>query len=49
MDVKISFLNGVIEEDVYIEQPEGFTVHGAYTHVCHLKKYLYGLKQALRA
>jgi len=44
MDVKIAFLNGVIEEEVYIEQPEGFVVHGSDSHVCHLKKALYGLK-----
>ena len=41
MDVKIAFLNGVIEEEVYIEQPESFTVHGSDTHVCRLKKALY--------
>jgi len=44
MDVKTAFLNGVIEEEVYIEQLEGFTVHGSDTHVCLLKKVLYGLK-----
>ena len=49
MDVKTSFLNGVIEEEVYIEQPEGFTFHGSNSHACQLKKALYGLKQALRA
>ena len=49
MDVKTTFLNGIIEEEVYIEQPEGFVVHGKESHVCKLKKALYGLKQAPRA
>ena len=49
MDVKKTFLNGVIEEDVYIEHPEGFRTHEKRTHVCRLKKSLYGLKQAPRA
>ena len=49
MDVKIAFLNGLIEEEVYIEQPEGFVVHGKESHVCKLKNALYGLKQAPRA
>jgi len=44
MDVKTTFLNGVIEEAVYIEQPEGFETHEKRTHVCRLKKALYGLK-----
>jgi hypothetical protein len=43
MDVKNSFLNGVTEE-VYIEQPQGFVIHGKESHVYKLKKYLYGLK-----
>ena len=50
MDVKISFLNGVMEEEeVYIEQPPGFETHDKETHVCRLKKSLYGLKQPPRA
>ena len=44
MDVKTTFLNGVIEEEVYIEQPQGFEVEDKQTHVCKLKKALYGLK-----
>ena len=49
MDVKITFLNGVIEEEVYIEKPQGFEVEDRRTHVCKLKKALYGLKQAPRS
>ena len=44
MDVKTNFLNGVIEEDVYIEQPQGFEVKNIVTYVCKLKKALHGLK-----
>jgi hypothetical protein len=49
MDVKIAFLNGVIEEEVYIEQPQGFVIYGKESHVCRLKKALYRLKQAPKA
>ena len=49
MDVKIAFLNGFIEEEVYIEQPEGFEIFSSKSHVCKLKRALYGLKQAPRA
>ena len=38
MDIKTNFLNGVIEEEVYIEQPQGFEVEDKATHVCKLKK-----------
>jgi hypothetical protein len=49
MDVKTIFLNGEIEEEIYIEQPDGFIIHEKESHVCRLKKALYGLKQAPRA
>jgi hypothetical protein len=49
MDVKTMLLNGVREEEIYIEQPEGFEVHNNTSHVCRLKRALYGLKQAPRA
>ena len=49
MDVKTTFLNGLIEEEVYAEQPQGFEVLGQETHVCKLRRELYELKQALRA
>jgi hypothetical protein len=49
MDVKTTFLNGVIEEEVHIEQPQGFEVEDRKSHVYRLKKALYGLKQAPRA
>jgi hypothetical protein len=44
MDVKTTFLNGEIEEEFYIEQPYGFVIHEHKSHVCRLKKALYGLK-----
>jgi len=46
MDVKTTFLNGVVDQEVYIEQPSGFPIHESESHVCRLKKALYGLKQA---
>ena len=49
MDSEIALLNGVIEEEVYIEQPQGFEVKDKRPHVYKLKKALYGLKQARRA
>ena len=46
MDVKTAFLNGDLEEEIYLEQPEGFIVLGQEQKVCRLIKSLYGLKQA---
>jgi hypothetical protein len=45
MDANKTFLNGVIEEEVYIEKPQGFEVEDMKTHVCKLKKDLYGLNK----
>eukprot|EP00253_Pinus_taeda_P028156 PITA_28156 len=49
MDVKSAFLNGVLMEEVYIEQPLGYEKKGQEHKVCRWKKALYGLKQAPRA
>jgi hypothetical protein len=49
IDVKTTFLNGEIGEELYIEQPYVFVIHEKESHVCRLKKALYGLKQAPRA
>ena len=46
MDVKSTFLNGFINEEVYISQPPDFEDHKHPYHVYKLKKSLYGLKQA---
>ena len=48
MDVKTTFLNGVVEEEVYIEQQLGFETHDRKTHVWKLKKALYRLKKSPR-
>ena len=46
MDVKTAFLNGDLDEEIYMEQPEGFIVPGQEKKVCRFVKSLYGLKKA---
>jgi hypothetical protein len=48
MDVRTTFLNGDLEENVYMAQPKGFVVKGKERMECRLKKSIYGLKQASR-
>lgn len=49
LDVKSAFLNGYLQEEIFVEQPKGFVVRGEEGKVYLLKKALYGLKQAPRA
>jgi hypothetical protein len=46
MDVKTTFLNGELDEEIYMDQPEGFIADGQENKVCRLIKSLYCLKQA---
>lgn len=46
MDVKTTFLNGDLEEEIYMDQPEGCVVRGQEHKICKLVKSLYGLKQS---
>eukprot|EP00253_Pinus_taeda_P021795 PITA_21795 len=48
IDVKTTFLHGGLEEEIYMQQPQGYEVKGKEKLVCRLKKSLYGLKQAPR-
>jgi hypothetical protein len=48
MDVKTAFLNGDLDETVYMAQPKGFVMEGKEKLGCCLKKSIYGLKQASR-
>jgi hypothetical protein len=49
MDVKIAFLNGNLDEDMYMIQPEGFVDLNNVGKICKLQKSIYGLKQASRS
>ena len=46
MDVKTAFLNEELDEEIYMEQPDGFVLDGRERKVCKLLKSLYGFKQA---
>ena len=46
MDVKTAFLNGELDEEIYMQQPDGFVATGQESMMCRLKKSLYGLKKA---
>ena len=48
MNVKTTFLNGDLSEEIYMTQPAGYVVKGQEQKVCHLMKSIYGLKQASR-
>ncbi|GKF04269.1 retrotransposon protein, putative, ty1-copia subclass [Tanacetum coccineum] len=48
MDVKTAFLNGYLNEEVYMEQPEGFVSQKYPNRVCKLKRSIYGIKQTSR-
>ena len=48
LDVKTAFLQGNLEDEIYMEQPEGFVDEERPDYVCKLNKSIYGLKQASR-
>ena len=48
MDVKTAFLNGELDEEIYMNQPLDFELKGLECKICKLKRSIYGLKQALR-
>ena len=49
MDVKTTFLNGSLDETIYMVQPEGFIAKGQEKKVCKLQKSIYRLKQASKS
>ena len=48
MDVKTTFLNRELDEEIYVDQPVGFVAKGQERKVCKLKQFIYGLKQSSR-
>ena len=49
MDVKTAFLNGFLEEELYMMQPEGFVDPKGANKVCKIQRFIYGLVQASRS
>ena len=49
MDVKTAFLNGYLDESIYMVQPEGYVAQGQEQKVCKLLRSIYGLKQASKS
>ena len=49
LDIKPAFLYGQLDEEIYMEQPKGFKIHGQEQKVLHLRRAIYGLKQATLA
>ncbi|KAL0394463.1 UNVERIFIED_CONTAM: hypothetical protein Slati_4412500 [Sesamum latifolium] len=49
MDMKTAFLNGFVEEEIFMDQPKGFTAVGEEQKVYRLQRSIYGLKQAFRS
>ena len=49
MDVKTTFLNGILDEEIYMLQPKGFVYPSQESKVCNLERSIYGLKQASRS
>jgi hypothetical protein len=49
MDITAAYLNGILKEDIYMQQPKGFINKHFPNHVCKLHKSLYGLKKSGKA
>ena len=49
MDVKTTYLNGILKEELYMMQPEGFVDPKGANKMCKLQRYIYGLVQASRS